>query len=118
MTDWTTDPGPQVYDHISEANDEGFADAADGEALFPDADPDYAAGWHAFHRQREAAAEVLRDLTEAGRLEHYRKMPGLYAYHQIADDFRRGLLTEDEAISYCDTIFPPISNKAADGAAS
>lgn len=62
--DVTVDPGPQVYGHISEANQQGFADAAEGEPLFPDADPDYAAGWHSFHRQREASAALLRAMGQ------------------------------------------------------
>ena len=39
---------PDGYDHW-EAARQGYLEAADGEPLFPDAEPPYAAGWCYFH---------------------------------------------------------------------
>jgi hypothetical protein len=60
--DVLTDPGPQTYERTSEANHQGFADAANGEPLFPDADQEYAAGWWSYHRQRDALSQFFNSI--------------------------------------------------------
>ena len=43
------------------------------------------------------------------RLEQYRSMPGLTAWHKIAEDWRAGKFNEDEARAYADILFPLVT---------
>lgn len=49
-------------------------------------------------------------MTDPDRFDHYRAMPGMSAYHQIAEDYRAGVITEDQARSYCDVLFPIVTS--------
>lgn len=42
------------------------------------------------------------------RLEQYRSMPGDTAWDQIADDWRAGKVSLEDARTYADILFPPI----------
>lgn len=55
------------YECITDANQQGYADAADGEPLFPDAAPEYAAGWWSFHNFSAAAEAFLRAVDPNGQ---------------------------------------------------
>ena len=43
------------------------------------------------------------------RLEQYQSMPGDTAWDKIADDWREGMVTLEDARAYADILFPPIT---------
>ena len=43
------------------------------------------------------------------RLKQYQSMPGLTAWDKIADDWRAGKFSEEDARGYADILFPPVT---------
>ena len=57
---------------------------------------------------------VADDAPFQVRLAMYRQMMGMAAYHQIADDWRAGKISMEDAWAYRDAIYPlaePVSGR-------